>query len=389
MVAGVAGVTFETREGGSATVRESLETKTAEGSLTGQMILRNGFVLAGAAVLFVQSRTHDYPHGREGDRFQTATIEFTLRRPGTRHTWLAGIASDWYALRSAQADLPSKYVSTRPGIFFHDEMIVRPWLVITGSARLDEHNLHGFLLSPRGSALLRGGGWDARFSASQGYFTARPFTGETEAAGLARLTVEEPLEVETVRSVSAGLTRRAGPAAVTLAVFRTQIDDPARIDRATYTLRTEAEPIVSQGVELLATFRRAPYSVTGTYAYVHARERGDRDIALTPRHRAGLVAGAATSRGRLGLELAFTGTQRLDRNPYRSTSESYLVIGFVGERQFGRLRVFVTANNLTDVRQTDWDPIARPAADVDGRWTVDAWAPLAGRVINAGLKISF
>ena len=26
----------------------------------------------------------------------------------------------------------------------------------------------------------------------------------------------------------------------------------------------------------------------------------------------------------------------------------------------------------------DWDPIARPARDVDGRWTVDAWAPLSG-----------
>ena len=46
--------------------------------------------------------------------------------------------------------------------------------------------------------------------------------------------------------------------------------------------------------------------------------------------------------------------------------------------------MFVNADNLTDVRQTDWDPIARPARDVDGRWTVDAWAPLAGRVFNAG-----
>jgi outer membrane receptor for ferrienterochelin and colicins len=25
----------------------------------------------------------------------------------------------------------------------------------------------------------------------------------------------------------------------------------------------------------------------------------------------------------------------------------------------------------------------------DGRWTVDAWAPLEGRVINGGLRVSF
>jgi iron complex outermembrane receptor protein len=49
----------------------------------------------------------------------------------------------------------------------------------------------------------------------------------------------------------------------------------------------------------------------------------------------------------------------------------------------------VNADNLTDVRQTDWDPSVRPLRDVDGRWTVDAWAPLAGRVINAGIRIPF
>jgi outer membrane receptor for ferrienterochelin and colicins len=44
---------------------------------------------------------------------------------------------------------------------------------------------------------------------------------------------------------------------------------------------------------------------------------------------------------------------------------------------------------VTDVRQTDWDPMARPTRDIDGRWTVDAWAPVKGRVINGGLRIVF
>ena len=126
-VAGVADVTFEKREGGSEIARESLETKTADGSLSGQMILRDRYILAGAAALFVQSRTRDFSDGREDDRLQTATIEITLRRPTARHTWLAGIASDWYAIRSG-GPLPSTYVSTRPGIFVHDDFNVAPWL---------------------------------------------------------------------------------------------------------------------------------------------------------------------------------------------------------------------------------------------------------------------
>ena len=89
------------------------------------------------------------------------------------------------------------------------------------------------------------------------------------------------------------------------------------------------------------------------------------------------------------MQVSFTGAQRLDANPYRTTGESYTVIGLLGEYPFGRVRVFANADNLTNVRQTDWDPIARPARDVDGRWTVDAWAPLAGRTINIGLRVSF
>jgi iron complex outermembrane receptor protein len=41
------------------------------------------------------------------------------------------------------------------------------------------------------------------------------------------------------------------------------------------------------------------------------------------------------------------------------------------------------------VRQTKYDPLIVPAARRDGRWTVDAWAPLEGRVINGRLRATF
>ncbi len=177
---------------------------------------------------------------------------------------------------------------------------------------------------------------------------------------------------------------------MTLTVFQSQIDHPAVIDRATYTLRTEADPIETHGVEILGTARRAPFAVTGNYTYLRSRESGDRDVALTPRHSAGLTAAAESDeRGRIAVHLSFTGEQRLDANPYRSTSEPYVLLGLLGEHRFGRWRVFANADNLTNVHQTHWDPIARPARDVDGRWTVDAWAPLRGRELNVGIRVSF
>ena len=125
----------------------SSKPRTADGGMFGQMVLDSGYILAGAGALFVQSRTRDFSDVRERERLQTATIEITLRRAATRHTWLAGIAADWYALRSGDA-LPTTYVSTRPGIFFHDDMTVAPWLLLSGSLRLDYHNLYEVLAEP-------------------------------------------------------------------------------------------------------------------------------------------------------------------------------------------------------------------------------------------------
>ena len=52
-------------------------------------------------------------------------------------------------------------------------------------------------------------------------------------------------------------------------------------------------------------------------------------------------------------------------------------------------RLFVNIENLFDTRQTKDDPLTRPARRPDGRWTVDAWGPLDGRVLNGGVRVGF
>ena len=93
--------------------------------------------------------------------------------------------------------------------------------------------------------------------------------------------------------------------------------------------------------------------------------------------------------GRVGLEYYFTGAQRLEANPYRDRSEGYSIVGLLAERKLGRVKVFINGENLTNVRQTKFDPLVRPSQAIDGRFTVDAWAPLDGRSINAGIRASF
>jgi len=64
-------------------------------------------------------------------------------------------------------------------------------------------------------------------------------------------------------------------------------------------------------------------------------------------------------------------------------------VGFLAERRIGPIRLFLNAENLANVRQTRSDSLLRPDRGVDGRWTVDAWAPLDGRVFNGGIRFQF
>jgi outer membrane receptor for ferrienterochelin and colicins len=156
-----------------------------------------------------------------------------------------------------------------------------------------------------------------------------------------------------------------------------------------YSLANREEPTETVGVDVLTSWIRPPFSIYGSYTYVNARE-GDRDVPLTPRHAAGVdFAWERPATWRVGLEWYYTGAQRLEANPYRDRSPGYMLYGALLSRRIGRFRLFVNAENLGDVRQTAFDPLVRPSQGADGRWTVDAWAPLDGRNINGGVRVGF
>ena len=118
------------------------------------------------------------------------------------------------------------------------------------------------------------------------------------------------------------------------------------------------------------------------------------EVALTPRHSAGLVATLEQEGlSRVGLELYYTGRQRLENNPFRSTSVPYLIVGLMGERAFatrlGTARVFLNLENLTGVRQTRHDPLLLPARGQGGRWTTEAWTDLTGFTANGGVRFTW
>jgi iron complex outermembrane receptor protein len=400
---GTAGFTYEDRDGGTpdgsvlpatgAPYIEALETYRYDAGAFGQFLLRDRYVVTTRVAIARQTHHHQFGEVLERDHHDTAFGEIAMRGTSGRHTWVGGVAvqRDAYTPR----DVPRfEYAFNVPGAFGQYDVAVTPAVSLSASSRLDVHSEYGTFFSPRVSLLARSGRWTSRASIRTGFFASTPLTEETEAAGLTRLQVPGPLEAERGLSASFDLTRTDGPFSYTATVFGSRISDPIHVDRSTsYLLRNLVDPTTNVGVELLGTFRREPFALTATYTYVHARETVDgvdEDVPQTPRHSAGIVGmWEKEDVGRVGVELYYTGRQALEENPYRDISAPYVIVGLLAERQFGPFRLFVNGENLSGVRQTTWNPLLRPTRAVDGRWTVDAWAPLEGRNVNGGLRIRF
>jgi outer membrane receptor for ferrienterochelin and colicins len=392
-----AGLTAEDRDGGGTAAglpyQEALDTRRVDAGAVGQILLRQRYLVSARAALMQQRHDHRFGEVRERDRHETAFGEFTVRAPIRRHTLVAGAAVERDAYRPR--DLPQfGYTFVVPGLFVQDDVNVTNWLALSGSGRLDHHTEYGTFFSPRVAALLRFGAWTSRLSLGTGFFGPSPLTEETEAAGLSRLVVPRPLRAEEGRSASVDVGRTDGPLSYAVTVFASRIHNAIHVDRSNGLVLTNlAQPTTNVGVELLGTLRREPYAITGTYTYVQARELDQtmkQETPLTPRHSAGIVAmWEREDLGRLGVEWYYTGVQRLEQNPFRDTSRPYTIVGVLAERQLRQVRLFVNGENLTGVRQTRWDPLIRPSRAPDGRWTVDAWAPLDGRNVNGGVRLRF
>jgi outer membrane receptor for ferrienterochelin and colicins len=373
---------------------EALKTTRYDVGGNVQQVLDARFVVTARFSVSEQNHRHQFGEDIERDRHELLFGELSIKGASGRNTWVAGFADqrDTYRPR----DVPQfAYTYVAPGLFAQDDFNLASWLTVSASARLDFHNRYGTFFSPRLSTLLRRGLWTSRISAGQGFFAPTPLTEETEAAGLAKLSVPASLKAERGRSASVDVTRIIGPLSMTGTLFASNIDLPVYVDRATtYAIFNLAGPTKNRGAELLATWRKAPFSATTSYTYVRSSQlepSGRAEVPLTPRQSLGLI-GMWEKEGvtRVGLECYYTGRQRLEYNPYRNQSVPYVLVGAMVEHKIAaHVKLFLNLENLTNVRQTRWDSLLLPSRESDGRWTVDAWAPLDGRVINGGVRVMF
>lgn len=334
----------------------------------------------------------------ERGRRLTGFGEVVLRGANGRHVWVVGgaIQQDHFDHRDLEG-FDFNFVT--PALIAQDEIRLSDKLSLGVSARLDRHNEYGTFASPRVSLLVKPSPeWTLRLSGGAGFFAPTPFVEETEETGFSRLLPWRGLKAEKARSASFDTSWNRGRVELVFTVFGSVVEDPVErefVGADRVALVNADDPVRTWGTELLGRYRSGGFLLLATHNFTSSTEAdsagaGRRRVPLTPTHSASLNAiWEDESWGRFGIETYYTGRQPLELNPYRREGRSYVLIGALLEKRFRGARLFVNFENLTNVRQTRWDPLLRPARLPDGRWTVDAWAPLDGRVVNGGVRWIF
>lgn len=402
-----AGATVEERRGGTVGGRvapdglpyaEALGTRRFDGGAIAN-VPWGASILSVRGSASVQAHDHQFGATRERDRHETYFAEAAWRATRGVQSGVLGLAMERESYVGTDVNR-FDYGFTTPAVFAQYDVEPSARVALSASARVDAHSEYGTVFNPRVSMLLRGPAtWTARASVGTGAFAPTPFTSETEVTGLAPLRSLANLRVERARSASLDIGGITGPLEMNATLFASRITG-ALETRAVAGMPTSVElvsalePTVTSGADGLLRIHTGVISTTASYAYtrstiVHAGSRTREIAPLTPTHTAGVVSmWEEEGRGRAGIEIYYTGTQRLEENPYRSTSPAYVLFGAMGEHRVGSARVFVNIENLGNVRLTNWQRLVLPARGPGGRWTTDAWAPLDGRTVNAGMRFN-
>jgi outer membrane receptor for ferrienterochelin and colicins len=413
-----AGSTLENRKGGTvgggvtpagAPFPEAVDTRHFDFGVNGQRVLTPGWTLSLRGAALHDFERHVVGGFTERSRVRTGFAEVALVRTDANPTWRSG---SWVLGAALNAEGFRGYDVSRfdrttatPGAFLQYDQPFTPWLRTSTSVRLDYSNLVGTILSPRLSALVRmGSHLSARLSGGTGFAAPTARLEETAVTGLHPVAPLGDLVAERARSASLAMIGRLGGFELDATLFGSVIDHalqmapiPTLSDSTAPSLQVVNAPTPTRtwGTELFARYTRDPFLLTATYAYTRATEADPdvpglrRGVPLTARHVVtfdGIVEEEDV--GQVALELSYIGRQALEEDPYRTVSRPYVVVGFLAMKHLGsRATVFVNAENLLGVRLTDYEPLVRPEPGPGGRWTVDAWAPLEGSMINLGTRL--
>jgi outer membrane receptor for ferrienterochelin and colicins len=281
------------------------------------------------------------------------------------------------------------------GGWVQDNFAVTNKLSLEAGVRIDYLKNFGVFALPRVSMLYRlTDNLSSRFSFGLGYKAPSIFTEDAEMLLFKNvLPIVDTLEAERSRGGTLDVNYRNSIGekvsySLNQMFFYTEIERPLVLGTAAggFLFTNAGEPIRSRGFETNVRFVFDLVKLFAGYTFTDAKARylaGNQTLHLLPKSR--LNSALLVEREgefKAGVEAYYTSSQFLSD---RSRTEPFWVMGIFGEKTYGKISLFINAENITDTRQSRFGPVVFPPHQ--NPTFSEIYTHTEGRVFNGGIKI--
>ena len=333
----------------------------------------------------------------EGQQVASFT-ELSYSRRSERSEWIAGfnyLTDDFEEKGAVSSTTKRDYHLKTAGLFVQNTWQPLEQFTLEAGLRGDVVSGYGTELLPRLSAMYRfSEKLTARVGGGLGYKTPTIFNEETERLLFRNLRAIDRNNTRNERSAGGNfdLNYRTQFGELGFSVnqlfFITRLNHPLVLvpAQADFELANGDGYINTKGIEtnIKLTYADFKLFVGYTYADVAAHSQNTRQwFPLTAKHRLNnVLMYEIEEKLKLGLEAYYFSPQRLNDN---STGRSYWITGFMAEKIWERISVYINFENFTNTRQTRFDTIY--TGTIDAPVFRDIYAPVEGFVVNGGIKL--
>jgi iron complex outermembrane receptor protein len=329
---------------------------------------------------------------------QNSFSELTWNRKGEKADWVVGtnFLTEDLQEKSESASGRRDYHYKTYGIFVQNAWSVTERFILESGLRGDFVRHYGLELLPRISAMFKfSSAFTSRIGGGFGYKTPTIFTAEAERIQFRNIL---PISIERVvneRSIGGNMDinyrTTIGKVGFTLnhLFFYTRLNKPLLLEGApggkTEFLNSKSH-YDTKGTEtnLRLVYNDFKLFIGYTYTDVNTHFSDTKEwLPLTARHRLNnVLMYEMEDSWKVGLEAYYFSRQRLTNGTH---GRPYWITGFMIEKIFSNISLYLNFENFTDTRQSKFDPIYE--GSVDAPVFNDIYAPVEGFVMNGGIKI--
>ncbi len=363
---------------------------------------RNNFKLKQAVSIF--DRHINIPNYEFSGLSTNSFTDLSLLFFKKNHTMIGGINVVYDKFTQEVTGIQNTHSFTT-GIYFQDTWDITEKVKMESGVRLDNvgfknnsyHKNQTFVL-PRISALFKiTNKISSRIGGGLGYKIPTIFTEQTESMQYQNVLPLNNVEAEKSIGGTADINYRTKIGAglvfsINQMFFYTGISKPLVLQQnisGDYYFANASKSVTSSGFEtnLKFIFREDLKLFVG-YTFTNAKATyltGNQFLPLLPKNKLNLtLMYEKEDNFKFGLESYLTGSQYLYNG---SRTPSFWEFGFMAQKTFKKISIFINFENFTDQRQSKYKTVVNPPHT--NPTFDDIWNHTEGFVINGGVKIKF